>query len=72
MVSMLEAWCQVKNLTLEDGLIQNNEPMSVDNARKVVCYALRWRHRQCKSCDNHFDILKQGFLYSCGDCSPVQ
>ena len=71
MVSMLEAWCQVKNLTLENGLIQNNAPMSLEKSREVVCFALRWRTRQCKTCNNQFDILNQGFLYSCGDCSPV-
>ena len=71
MPTMLESWCQVNNLILKRGLIQNEEAVDIDSARKVVCYALRWRHRVCKSCGGEFDISQRGFLYSCGNCSPV-
>lgn len=72
MPTMLESWCQVNNLSLRNGLIQNQEAMSKDMARKVVCYALRWRHRVCETCDDEFDISQAGYLYSCGACSPVK
>ena len=70
MPTMLESWCQVNNLVLTNGLIQNEEAVSMETARNVVCYALRWRHRICKTCGCEFDISQRGFLYSCGTCSP--
>jgi hypothetical protein len=72
MPTMLESWCQVKGLTLTDGLIQNETPMTLEQARNVVCYALRWRIRQCRLCNTQFDILTGGFLYCCEECAPVE
>jgi hypothetical protein len=70
MPTMLQSWCQVNNLILRGGLIQNKDPMTLLKAREAVGYALRWRHRLCKTCENEFDISHTGYLYSCGKCSP--
>jgi|TARA_B100001778_G_scaffold50455_1_gene37655 hypothetical protein len=70
MPTMLESWCQVKGLTIEGGLIQNEDAVSIEEARTVVCYALRWRHRICRVCNEEFDIMQGGFLYCCEACAP--
>ena len=44
MPTMLQSWCQVNNLILRGGLIQNKDPMTLLKAREAVGYALRWRH----------------------------
>tara|TARA_B100000029_G_scaffold376079_1_gene370596 strand:- start:13801 stop:14013 length:213 start_codon:yes stop_codon:yes gene_type:complete len=69
---MLESWCQVKGLTLANGLIQNDKPITLEEARGVICYALRWRIRQCRLCDKDFDIMTGGFLYCCDECAPAE
>ncbi len=72
MPTMLESWCQVKGLTLANGLIQNDKPITLEEARGVICYALRWRIRQCRLCDKDFDIMTGGFLYCCDECAPAE
>ncbi len=53
----------------ENGLLQNDESISLESAKDFnSLIMLRWRYRQCVSCDESFDITSQGFLYKCGGC----
>tara|TARA_Y100000996_G_scaffold392411_1_gene355160 strand:- start:2476 stop:2724 length:249 start_codon:yes stop_codon:yes gene_type:complete len=56
-------------IPFENGLLQNNESISLESAKDYnSLLLLRWRYRQCVSCDQSFDITSQGFLYKCGGC----
>jgi len=50
-------------------LIQNIEPISMTQAKLISKkYALRWRFRVCRYCNQDFDIESMGFGYNCGEC----
>jgi hypothetical protein len=70
---MLKSWCELHGLRLNHGLIQNDVAVSLSAAKQEqpVCYALRWRYRECRSCHEEFDIQNGGFLYTCHGCAPV-
>ena len=52
-----------------NGLIQNSESISLKAAKDYnSLIVLRWRHRECISCDKSFDITSEGLLYKCGGC----
>jgi hypothetical protein len=70
---MLKSWCDLHGLKLNHGLIQNELPVNLETARseQPVCYALRWRYRECRKCEQDFDIQSGGFLYTCHDCAPA-
>jgi len=71
---MLRSWCDLHGLKLNHGLIQNETAVSLEAARseQPVCYALRWRYRVCRVCDEEFDVQSGGFLYCCHECSPKE
>jgi hypothetical protein len=70
---MLKSWCNLHGLKLNHGLIQNDVAISLSTAKQVqpVCYALRWRYRECRDCGEEFDIQNGGYLYTCHGCAPV-
>ena len=71
---MLRSWCDLHGFRLNHGLIQNETAGSLEAARseQPVCYALRWRYRVCRVCDEEFDVQSGGFLYCCHECSPKE
>lgn len=71
---MLRSWCDLHGFRLNHGLIQNDLPVSLESAKteQPVCYALRWRYRVCRECEQEFDIQSGGYLYRCQNCAPVK
>ena len=52
-----------------NGLIQNEESISFESAKEYdSLLILRWRKRECKSCNEVFDITMEGMMYNCGVC----
>lgn len=52
-----------------NGLIQNEESITLQSANDYdALIILRWRIRECKSCQQSFDITVEGLLYKCGGC----
>ena len=53
----------------EDGLIHNNDSISLSSAQEYNPLLLfRWKLRECSMCGITFDISTNGFLYKCGEC----
>jgi hypothetical protein len=49
---------------VENGLIQNDKPISWEDAKNInERLILRWRFRVCRKTGEFFDITKQGFGY---------
>lgn len=71
---MLRSWCDLHGFRLNHGLIQNELPVSLQAAKteQPICYALRWRYRVCRKCDEEFDIQSGGYLYCCQNCAPFE
>tara|TARA_R110001592_G_scaffold32099_1_gene112525 strand:+ start:6721 stop:6942 length:222 start_codon:yes stop_codon:yes gene_type:complete len=62
-------WCGAKALHVENGLIQNTNPMTLKKAKQAnEKLVLRWRIRVCESCQESFDIANQGLFYECKRC----
>ncbi len=52
-----------------NGLLQNAESISLSAAQDYnSLILLRWRRRECVSCNQGFDITSEGLLYKCGGC----
>ena len=52
-----------------NGLIQNDESINLQSAKDYdSLIILRWRKRECKSCQESFDIAAEGMMYKCGVC----
>tara|TARA_B100000131_G_C18021779_1_gene574856 strand:- start:511 stop:732 length:222 start_codon:yes stop_codon:yes gene_type:complete len=63
--SSLKDFCNSNGLTLMDGLIQNDNPISKDEAISYNNkYILRWRNRICNITNKPFDITLRGFGYN--------
>jgi len=53
----------------EDGLIHNEESISLDSAKEYnPLLIFRWKLRECSVCGTTFDISTNGFLFKCGEC----
>ena len=65
----LEKVSKAENITVEDGLLQNQtNPMTLSAAQNINPYvALRWRWRICRVSDKIFDITQEGLFYTCGE-----
>ena len=62
-----EAFCKSQAFQVIDGLIQNDTPLTINEAQEInKQYILRWRYRICQNTGNDFDITKRGFLYNGG------
>lgn len=60
-------WASDNDLVVEDGLIQNDDPMTRDQASKLSTrWLLRWRNRICEETGETFDITERGYLYRSG------
>ena len=63
----LQKWADERDLVLEDGLIQNTEAITRQEAnQKSSLWMLRWRNRICEDTGDTFDITQCGFLYRSG------
>ncbi len=63
----LQKWAAERDLVLEDGLIQNTEAITRQEAgQKSSLWMLRWRNRVCEDTGSVFDITQSGFLYRSG------
>tara|TARA_B100000029_G_scaffold154225_1_gene149512 strand:+ start:203 stop:436 length:234 start_codon:yes stop_codon:yes gene_type:complete len=52
-----------------NGLIQNRECITLESAKEFnPLIVLRWRKRECVSCNTTFDIASEGMMYKCGVC----
>ena len=52
-----------------NGLIQNRESINFNDAKRFnPLIVLRWRQRECLSCNASFDITSEGMMYKCGVC----
>ena len=52
-----------------NGLIQNKECITFESAKELnPLIILRWRRRECLSCNAIFDICSEGMMYKCGVC----
>lgn len=60
-------WASENDLTIADGLIQNDEPITRSKAsNKSTRWLLRWRNRVCEDTGETFDITERGYLYRSG------
>tara|TARA_B100002019_G_scaffold291149_1_gene310510 strand:- start:38 stop:256 length:219 start_codon:yes stop_codon:yes gene_type:complete len=63
----LQTWADERDLVVEDGLIQNAEAITrQDASQRSSLWMLRWRHRICEDTGESFDITQAGFLYRSG------
>jgi len=63
----LQTWADERDLVVEDGLIQNAEAITrQDASQRSSLWMLRWRHRICEDTGESFDITQVGFLYRSG------
>ena len=62
-----EQFAASKGLVVNHQLIQNTEPVSLEQAKsQSPAYALRWRYRVCQKTGVTFDITQEGLFYRCG------
>ena len=62
-----DAFCESQGFQVIDGLIQNDKPLTLNEAREINGqYILRWRYRICQNTGNVFDITQRGLIYNGG------
>ncbi len=68
MENAVQEYISTLDFDFHSDLIQNSEPISFAEAKQTPLVILRWRFRQCSSCQESFDIHYEGRFYQCGSC----
>ena len=61
-------FCDESELVIEAGLIQNEQAITLKEAKETKNLVLRWRRRVCEQCHKAFDITTHGLFYQCKRC----
>ena len=61
-------FCKESGLVIEAGLIQNEQAVTLKEAKETKNLVLRWRRRICEQCQEAFDITTHGLFYQCKRC----
>jgi len=68
MENAVQEYISTLGFDFDDELIQNTKPITFAEAQQHPLVILRWRFRNCSSCDESFDIHQEGRFYKCGGC----